>query len=201
MSPSDSFTELMARLQAGEQQAATAVFQRFAGRLVALARSRLGTWLRGKADPEEAVQSAYKSFFLRYGEGQFHLESWDGLWALLVVLTVRKCNQRVAYWRSRCRAAAREAPAGPWDGALAGLQEALDPSPTPEEAAVLTETVERLLRGLCAEDREILELSLQGYTAAEVGERLGLAERTVRRVRARARKRLERMQAAGAEEA
>jgi RNA polymerase sigma-70 factor (ECF subfamily) len=37
-------------------------------------------------------------------------------------------------------------------------------------------------------------LSLQGYTTAEIGVRLGRAERSVRRLRERIRTRLERLQ-------
>jgi RNA polymerase sigma-70 factor (ECF subfamily) len=59
---------------------------------------------------------------------------------------------------------------------------------------VLAETVEALF--LAVEDtdeRAILELSLQGFTATEISESLGRAERSVRRLRERVRKRLERM--------
>jgi RNA polymerase sigma-70 factor (ECF subfamily) len=66
--------------------------------------------------------------------------------------------------------------------------------PTPLEAAVLNETVERLLAGLNEAQRPVLELSLQGYTAQEISERLGRAERTVRLLREGVRKRLEQMQ-------
>jgi RNA polymerase sigma factor (sigma-70 family) len=66
--------------------------------------------------------------------------------------------------------------------------------PTPLEAAVLRETVEQLLAGLDEEERTILELSPQGYTTREIGERLGWAERTVRLLREGVRHRLERMQ-------
>jgi RNA polymerase sigma-70 factor (ECF subfamily) len=71
---------------------------------------------------------------------------------------------------------------------------ALDREPRPDEAAVLAETVEALFRATDDPDeRAILELSLQGYTAAEISERLGRAERSVRRLRERLRARLERM--------
>ena len=52
-----------------------------------------------------------------------------------------------------------------------------------------------MMRGLEPDDRSIIELSLQGYTAPEIGDRLGRAERTVRRVREHVKKRLQRMQA------
>ena len=62
--------------------------------------------------------------------------------------------------------------------------------------AMRAETVEALFRAIDdADERSILELSLQGFTATEISERLGRAERSVRRLRERVRKRLERMQA------
>jgi RNA polymerase sigma-70 factor (ECF subfamily) len=160
-------------------------FDRFTRRLVGLARRQLGGLLRHKVDPEDVVQSVYKSFLLRYGAEMLVEEDEDGLWALLTRITLRKCADRARYHRAECRDAAREA--APADEDVAGRE------PTPDEAAALTETVERLLRGLDGDERAILELSLQGYSTPEISERLGRAERSVRRVRERARALLERM--------
>ena len=194
MGTSSSFTDVMARLRTGDQAAARQIFQRFVGRLVRLARDRLGQALRRRVDPEEVVQSAYKSFFLRYGAGKLEVPDWGSLWSLLTVITLRKCVDRVDYHRAQCRDARREvkdhaeeAGSGPW-------WEAVSREPTPEEAAVLTETVEQLLRDMEERERPMLEMSLQGYTSKEIGERLGVSERTARRVRERVRKQLERMQ-------
>src|SRR5262245_40662511 len=70
-------------------------------------------------------------------------------------------------------------------------RDAVGREPTPDEAAVLAETVEQLLRGLDGDERSVVELSLQGYTTQEISETLGRAERSVRRLRERVRKRLE----------
>ena len=70
-------------------------------------------------------------------------------------------------------------------------REAIDREPTPEQAAVLAETVEQILAQLTPPERPIVELSLQGYSTREVSERLGRAERSVRRVRERVREQLE----------
>ena len=48
---------------------ARALFERFSRRLIGLARCHLEVRLQHKVDPEDVVQSAYKSFFLRYGDG------------------------------------------------------------------------------------------------------------------------------------
>jgi RNA polymerase sigma-70 factor (ECF subfamily) len=182
----------MARLRARDDDAAREIFGRFSRQLIALARRQFGDALRHKVDPEDVVQSAYKSFFGRYGEGNLEVGTWDGLWGLLTVITVRKCSDRVAYHRAGRRDVEREAATAPGAEPGAALQEAFGREPTPLEAVVLSETVDQLLAGLDEDQRPILELSLQGYTTQEISERLGQPERTVRRLRERIRKRLER---------
>jgi RNA polymerase sigma-70 factor (ECF subfamily) len=70
--------------------------------------------------------------------------------------------------------------------------------PTPDEAVVLAETVEELLAGLSGDERAIVELSLQGYSAQEISQEVGRAERSVRRIREQVRKHLEQRQAEAA---
>jgi RNA polymerase sigma-70 factor (ECF subfamily) len=190
MTEEPSFREQMGRLRTGDPAVATEVFQRFASRLIALARSHLDTIIRGKEDAEDVVQSVYKSFFTRFQAGQFELASWNQLWSLLTVFTVRKCADRADYFRAQQRDAAREVALATDSGSSCT---AADPEPTPFEAAVLAETVERLFRELDADDQPILELSLQGYTAPEISSRLGRAERTVRRLREHVKERLQTM--------
>jgi RNA polymerase sigma-70 factor, ECF subfamily len=189
---SDSFAEFVDRLQNRDDAAAQELFGRFAQQLIALALRHINAGLRHKVDPEDIAQSVFKSFFQRYGDKEFEAINWNSLWGLLALITVRKCAERVAYHRAERRDAGREvaAPreeAAPW-------AEPLGREPTPLEAAVLSETVEQLLAGLDDDERPILELSLEGYTTREISERLGRAERTVRRLRENVRRRLERTQ-------
>jgi RNA polymerase sigma-70 factor, ECF subfamily len=190
---SDSFLEWTARLRDRDDGAARELFQRFTRQLIALAHNRFGAALKGKVDPEDDVQSAYKSFFRRYGKGKLELVGWHSLWGLLTVITLRKGAARVKYYRAECRDAAREAAAPPGEENWAPCVEALGREPTPLEAALLNEAVEQLLADLSEDDRPVIELSLQGYTTREISQRLGRVERTVRRVRERVRRRLERM--------
>jgi RNA polymerase sigma factor (sigma-70 family) len=193
MSANDSVAALMDRLRTGEDAAAREVFVRFAARLAGLARRHLDGRLAVKVDPEDVVQSAYKSFFLRQREGELDVGSWDGLWGVLTVITLRKCADRAAYYHAEKRDVARETRANT-ESTPAVYDLALDREPNPEEAAALAETVEALFRSIDDPDeRAILELSLQGHTATEISEQLGRAERSVRRLRERVRKRLERM--------
>jgi RNA polymerase sigma-70 factor (ECF subfamily) len=197
MTADESFAALMRRLRSGEGEAARAVFVRFAGRLVGLARKHLDARLAARVDPEDVVQSAYKSFFVRQREGGLEIGNWDGLWGVLTLITLRKCADRAAYYRAGKRDVARELGGGAGDGDLLGVL-ALDREPGPDEAAVLAETVEALFRSLDDPDeRGVLELSLQGYTTAEISDQLGRAERSVRRLRENIRKKLERMRTEG----
>jgi RNA polymerase sigma-70 factor (ECF subfamily) len=196
MTASNSFDDVMARLRAGDEDAARELFQRFVRRLIRLTQCQLDVVMRHKVDPEDVVQSAYKSFFLRYGEGKLEVGGWDNLWSLLTLITLRKCLDRVKYYRAASRDAQREAVARQGAAGPEPWWEAIAREPTPEEAAVLAETVEQLLRGLEAEERPVLEMSLQGFTTQEICQRLALAERSVRRLRERVRKQLERMQLA-----
>ena len=194
----DSFREWLTRLRAGDDAAGRAVFQRFAHRLIGLARRQFHASLKYKVDPEDVVQSAYKSFFRGFDEGKFTLGSWDGLWGLLTLITMRKCADQVEYHRAECRDAMREVPAAAEGETGATGIEALSREPTPQEAAVLSETVEQLLASLDEDERPIVELSLQGYTTQEISQQIGRPERSVRRLRERVRQRLESMQHEGA---
>src|SRR5580692_11428902 len=99
MSVDPSFDTVMQRLRAGDDEAAADVFRRFADRLIGLARSRLDERLRQKVDPEDVMQSVFKSFFRVQADGKLDLANWDSLWALLTVITLRKCGHRIEYFR------------------------------------------------------------------------------------------------------
>ena len=53
--------------------------------------------------------------------------------------------------------------------------------PGPEDAAVLMDHIEVLLKGLPSRYCQVLELRLQGYSAPDIASRLGVAQRTVYR--------------------
>jgi RNA polymerase sigma-70 factor (ECF subfamily) len=171
-------------------------FERFTRRLIGLARAHLDARLHHRIDPEDVVQSAYKSFFLRYGDADIVSQGVDRLWALLTMITLRKCADRVRYLKADCRDVAREARPRAADE-LDHWQEAIGHEPTPEHAAVLAETVEQILADLTPAERQVIELSLQGYSTQEVSERLGRAERSVRRLRQRLKQHLEKLRSDG----
>jgi RNA polymerase sigma-70 factor (ECF subfamily) len=159
MADDPSFDDVMARLGGGDPAAAAEVFARFTSRLIVLAQTRLDARLRQKVDPDDVLQSVHKSFFRCYGGGKFVLGGWDGLWTLLDVITVRKCADLAAYFHAEKRDIDREATPPAAEGNSGVSWAILARDPTPSEAAVLEETVERLLRGLEGRNRDIVSLA------------------------------------------
>jgi RNA polymerase sigma-70 factor (ECF subfamily) len=190
MPTDDSFADIMGRLRTGDEDAAAQVVRRFTHRLIALARNQLDSRVRQKVDPEDVLQSVYKSFFARHAQGQLSFAGWDGLWALLALITVRKCG-RCARWFHRAQRdvhAEVAVAAGPDESDVIQM---FSDEPSPQEAAMLSEVVEQLLRALGQRDGEILTLALLGYSAAEISDRLGRPGRTVYRVLERIKVRLQ----------
>ena len=183
MSDSDSFRDFLSALGDGEERAANKMFNRFSLRLVALARSRMDSSLRVKVDEEDVAQSVMKSFFRRQTEKPFDLDNWDNLWALLAVMTVVKCNEKVRSFRRSCRDIRREVVPTDLDESPLDIGETREP--TPDEAAALVELLTLLMQGLDGHEREILSLLLQGFRQSEIVRELQTSRRTVERVRKR----------------
>ncbi|HLJ96569.1 MAG TPA: sigma-70 family RNA polymerase sigma factor [Gemmataceae bacterium] len=195
MEREQDFSELMHRLRSGDDTAAVQVFDRFARKLIVLAREHMDDVVRRKVDPEEIVQSVYRSFFTRYRQGHFELVNWDSLWGMLTTFTIRKCINRVEYFHAQCRDVRREFPLdkrGPEESYPA--PSLFDREPTPLEAAILSEAVQQVMTDLEERERQILALHLQGYTVHEISPEVGRSERTVQRLLERIRRQLEALQ-------
>src|SRR5262249_52483816 len=144
-----------------------------------------------KIDAEDVVQSVFRSYFQRQQEGSVTVKDWDHLWSLLAMITVRKCtNARVHFTRKKRSANLEVTVEGGGDEALSSWQ-ALAREPTPEEAAMLADLIQRLVGSLPERDRRIVQLSLEGQTARAIADTIDRAERTVRRTLDNFRQRLE----------
>jgi RNA polymerase sigma factor (sigma-70 family) len=187
----NSFDDAMARLKAGDQQAARQVFERYVQRLIALASARLGGKFRRKVDPEEVVQSVFNSFFHRHRDDQYELTSWDGLWGLLAAITIHKCGHKIEHFQAARRDLAKEASSPLVTDESRSDWEAIAGEPTAEQVAILDETIVSLLRELDERSGQIFLLVLQGWSTEEIGNEVRCSERTARRVLNRVRRRLE----------
>ncbi|MBN67881.1 MAG: hypothetical protein CME32_01195 [Gimesia sp.] len=192
MESQSSFLDLLGQVKKGDQRAAARLYERFAVQLISKARKRLGSVAKSKLDPEDVVQSVYRSFFNRVNQGQFDLENWESLWSLLVTMTHRKCGRKVEYFFAEKRDVRKEiVPEVQLDNSDSVQQfEAIARDPSSEEATILMETLQQLLAGFKPVEREILSLKLQGYSQIEISNQVGRSERTIHRVLEKARTKL-----------
>ncbi|MGE5195234.1 MAG: protein kinase domain-containing protein [Deltaproteobacteria bacterium] len=182
--------ELLAKYQAGDEQAATELFRRYVSRLTVLARARIAPRIARRFDAEDVVLSAYRSFFVRARDGQFSLTRSGDLWRLLVGIMLRKLYHQAARHTADKRSVDREQPL-PSGGESAW--EAIAPAitkPTAEEAVAMAELVETFMAQLEPGSRQVVELRLQDYRIAEIAAATHRSERTVRRILEELRHRL-----------
>jgi RNA polymerase sigma factor (sigma-70 family) len=166
--------------------AARLIWRRYFHDLLELARSNLNRRIRRREDEEDVLQSMYKSFCLRQQRGEFDLAGRDALWKLLVTITLRKARNAAKKQMRHRRDIAREQTIEDRDDGGESPQWALEQmdaaGPSPAEAALLNEALERRLEVLAnPELRQIALWRLEGYTNREIADRLDCTERSVER--------------------
>src|SRR5580693_6545605 len=91
MADDNAFLELIQRVRAGEEAAATEVVQRYERALLREIRLRLrDPRLRRALDSADICQAVLASFLLRAASGQYHLQKSEQLLRLLVVMARNK---------------------------------------------------------------------------------------------------------------
>ena len=171
---------LARRVAAGDDLAADAVFQRYLRRLTALARARLAPRVGRRVDPDDAVQSAFLSFFLGARRGQFTIERSGDLWRLLATITARKVARLTTFHQAAKRNVRRDAE--PCDSDTRSDFQAADPrTRAVDEAAILADELADIMQQLSPELRSVLQMRLQDASIAEIALSLGRTERTVSR--------------------
>ncbi len=158
--------------------------EHYRGRLCRLVEREMNRRFRRKEDAEDVVQSAFRTFYRRSALGEFQIDSSGELWYLLETITRRKILKRVEKLAAGKRDAKREEyPEGD------GLQGRL---PTPEEAAIAADLMEKALAGLDETYVQVFHLRLQKCTEEEISAKLGSTRTIVRtklnRIRVRLKK-------------
>ena len=176
----DESMVLLGRYRSGDDAAASAIFERYVSRLIGLARARMSERLSQRVDPEDVVQSVYRSFFCKARDGRYELERSGDLWKLLASITVNKVLKQAERHRQQKRSLAAEQPLSGGEQFPAPM-EFMAREPEPFEALALVEELEAVTRNLEPHERTILELKLQGEENEDIARRINRSERTVRR--------------------
>jgi DNA-directed RNA polymerase specialized sigma24 family protein len=191
-----SITRWIIQLKGGDGAAATPLWQRYGRRLIGLARARLQGHPRRAADEEDVALSAFESFCHGVAQGGFpRLSDRDGLWQLLVRITIHKAIDLILHEERR----------KPRHGAVHGENSTFPrPVSSPEIegfaqvegdelpaelVAEMYDECRRLLRMLTSEEQKIVQRKVEGHTHAEIATELNYAVCTVERKVALIRKR------------
>lgn len=180
MDSNPEFEQLIQKLKAGDQQAASELFHHYSRRLIVLARRKLGA-VALKSDPESVVQSVFCSFFQRQQEGRLEVINWQSLWGLLSTITLRKCGHKVEHWLAARRDIGREQSPNLLSDDSWATWEAIAREPDAAEAAIFNETLEQLQKLLSPRDLQVFQLRLENLDVPEIARRLETSERTIRR--------------------
>lgn len=168
-------SSLLRRLQGGEQDAATAMYVRYARRIRGLAAAQTGDDLRTRLDPEDIVQSVFRTFFRRAAVGQYEVPAGEDLWKLLLVISLNKVRAAALHHRAAMRDV-RQTAGGD------ALTAAAVPGAEDESFQQLRLTVEELLGRLPPHYREVIEARIEGFEVNEIAARTGRAKRSVERL-------------------
>lgn len=176
---------LIERCRNGDQDAARELFDAYVARLVPLARRRISQRLASRVDPEDIVQSVFRTFFARLKDDKFEINDQDDLFRLLMRITVHKTLRQIAHHKAAKRDPSLELAQS--DSAQEQLLQLLTTEPTPEATVTFLDQLEHFMGQLQAADRDILTLRLQGFSTEEIAQKLGSYDRKIRRVLERIR--------------
>jgi RNA polymerase sigma-70 factor (ECF subfamily) len=175
---------LLRRFQQGSGHAATILYFRYAEHLQSLAAARIAPDLACRIDPEDIVQSVFRTFFRRAALGQFEVPDGEDLWKLFLVLALNKLRNAGTYHRAARRDVRRSATADPegTEGHNGRDENAL---------LVLRLVIEEVLGHLPESARLVVELRIEGHEVAEIAQRSGRSKRSVERILRDFRERLQ----------
>ena len=167
---------LLKRFRGGQADAATLLYLRYAERLRHVAAAQLGSDMSARLDPEDIVQSVFRTFFRRAARGDYDVPEGEELWKLFLVIALHKIRSTATFHR----AAKRDVRA-----TAIGLLDA----PTgqhlaaPDETALATlrMVVDELLGALPPSMRTIVELRVEGHELEEIARRTQRSRRSVDR--------------------
>lgn len=159
-------------IRAGDQEAASQLYDRYARRVFGLVKSKLGARLAAATEPDDIVQSVFRSVFRGMQAGNYDAPEGATLWNLLAVIAVRKLANRANHFAAQCRNVARNEPIE-----NASLATTMDQASIAFLEICLRETLDEL-RDF---DREVLTLRVQNYSVDEISELTGRAKRSIER--------------------
>jgi RNA polymerase sigma factor (sigma-70 family) len=180
MPEESSFHTLIARVQAGDQEAATEVVARYWPQVQRIIRLRLTDWrLRRRFDSADICQSAFNALFQRVARGKRPESPGD----LLQVLTQLACNRFTDHVR-RHRAERRDV--GRTDDADIGSLPLPGEEEAPSQIVARRDVVEQVEARLGEDEHWLLDQRRSGRSWESIGRQLGKESDAIRKQHDRA---------------
>jgi RNA polymerase sigma-70 factor (ECF subfamily) len=167
---------LLRRFRGGQPDAATELYLRYAERLRALAANKCAPDLAPRLDPDDIVQSVFRTFFRRAAGGQYDVPEGEDLWKLFMIIALHKVSSAAEFHRAAkrdVRATAIGLPDAPTGQHLA--------APDEMALATLRMVIDELLGALPPSMRTIVELRVEGHELEEIARRTQRSRRSVDR--------------------
>lgn len=162
----------------GDDDAGGALHARYVQRLLDLASRQMSPNLLRRIEPDDIVQSVFRTFFRRIDQWRLHSDRAGTIWHLLVRITLNKIRSRGVHHNAQRRDVRTEVKFEMEDFHPALVAH----EPTPVEAAALCEELEVTFAALDEAAAKTLQLAIQGYTASEIAAEVSCSLWTVRRV-------------------
>lgn len=172
--PSDR--SLLRRLKTGEQDAATALYLRYADHVRLLAGAQRSRVLATRLDPDDIVQSVFRTFFRRAVRDGYDVPEGADLWNLFLVIALNKIRNAASYHQATKRDVRQTVALG--DDERPGSADGGDDT----GLAVLRMVIDDAMGRLPETARPIVEMRIEGYEVAEISGRTGRSKRSVERV-------------------
>jgi RNA polymerase sigma factor (sigma-70 family) len=172
---------LIQGLRSGDSAAMRRFCSQYGELLQRLAEKHLAKGVRRRVGPEDVAQSVCRTFLRRAQDGQFEIADSEGLWGLLCAITLNKVRNVTRFHLRQKRGLDQEVAPAFDEGGVSSFGPAAK-GPTPAEAVEFADQFEQVVAALDEEERQVLDFKLQECTHEEIAERLGVSERTVRRL-------------------
>jgi len=180
-----SVTGWLERLEIGDDEAATKLWNKYFDRLVHLAHGRLQAKYGKVNDAEDIALSALHSFCRGVENNKFPgLSDRDGLWRLLVSITINKLLH-VVRDQKRLKRGGQFHELNQLDSSsdcIAAVNHIVSREPSPEFALEVAEQYQQMMLSL--EDEDLVRLAtwkMEGFSNEEIALKLDRSTRTVER--------------------
>lgn len=173
--PDASDRSLLGRLRSGDDDAAHSLYMRYARRLLSLAHHKTSSELATRVDPEDIVQSVFRTFFRRASAGQYDVPEGEELWKLLLVIALNKVRAQGNFHRAGRRDVSRTQALPAEGDAKAQADEHL-------AEQILQISIDEIVVQLPESSRQMIRMRIEGYTIQEIAEKLSRSKRTIERV-------------------